>query len=96
MFAAKSNDKYEMFSMILNSVVENKSTFKELVDEILFETYELLNKTKNYYTISRENFDIIIFLEKNAESIIKGKTKYTTEDYANIKKVVEKELYLEY
>ncbi|MCT4636490.1 MAG: hypothetical protein N4A72_02180 [Bacteroidales bacterium] len=95
MFASMPDNRYDTFLMLLNSVVEKNPTFKSLVDEILDETRDLIFNVKDYYTISRDDFDIIVFLKENAGSIISKKTEYSHNDYLEIKEVLEKELYLE-
>lgn len=70
-----------LFSAFLERLVTNNVDYKSIIDSILFETKELINNEKDLYSIDRDNFEIIIFLQQNASELIRSKTSFDHEDY---------------
>lgn len=77
-----------LFSALLERLVNGSADYKTIIDKILLETRELINEEKNLYSIDRDNFEIILFLQQNASDIIKVKSSFNKEDYKEIIKML--------
>ncbi|WP_282016497.1 hypothetical protein [Marinifilum flexuosum] len=74
-------DNLTLFSAFLERLVSTNSEYKLIIDAIIMEARLLINNEKDLYSIDRDNFDIILYLEENASELIQSKTNFDQEDY---------------
>ena len=79
---------FDSFAAFLRQVLKGEEKYEHLVDPIILDAILLAKKEKDYYSISRDLFDVIVFLaEKNPTFLIELEPKnahLTKDDYAKI------------
>ncbi|NSL89331.1 hypothetical protein ECE50_020990 [Chitinophaga sp. Mgbs1] len=73
MFYAHSleDNKFDFFISFLGHVLKGDENYKSLVQPIIEEAHALANGSKNFYTIDRDGFPIIVYLVEKEHEFFK-------------------------
>ncbi len=81
MFPKRTQDqiKFDFFIRFLTAFIEDGKSYKETIDLVINDTVALCNREKDYFTIDRENYSIIVYLSRQmltakADAGARGKT----------------------
>lgn len=59
------NQKLSLFASMLESLINGNTHYEQLLFPVINDAYELSRGIKNYYTINRDEYPVIVYLVKN-------------------------------
>jgi hypothetical protein len=73
MLYSKSMDdnKFGLFTLFLNQLIKGETRYKENVDRVILDAHKLAIGKKNLYSVDRDKFSIIVFLQRTNSEYFK-------------------------
>jgi hypothetical protein len=92
MLKSHSNQEqtFDYYASFLRNILEGQDKYKALIQPVIVDTKSLVEKQKDYYSINRNGFEVIVFLAKKAPDFFNGlNTEHVSnEDYAHILQLI--------
>ena len=89
------NEKFSLYLLFLNHVIEGDKNYKEPVDHVILETCALAKGTKNLYSIDRDSFPIVVYLQTHAAKFFKtlnpDPLAFSSETYKRVSEILSEQ-----
>jgi len=90
------DEKFDLFKLFLKHILEGENDYKESVNYVIEQTHDLITGSKDYYSIDRDNYSIIVYLSKKAPEYFETikSTDLTDEDYDKILRIIDQQRFI--
>ncbi|KYG84150.1 hypothetical protein AWW67_03290 [Roseivirga seohaensis] len=87
------SSKIGLFHLFLKSLIKGDDSYREDVNNVIKETSSLLNGDKDFYTIDRDRYPIIVYLKKSDPDYFKhiDINSLNNKDYQYIIEIFERQ-----
>jgi hypothetical protein len=88
MLRSHSNQEqtFEYYASFLRNILGGEEKYKDLIEPIIVDAKSLVKEEKDYFTISRNGFEVIVFLAKKDPQFFSGlnPNNLSKQDYQHI------------
>lgn len=86
----------DLFNSLLNRVIKGEHRYEKFVRPAIEEAHQLASGEKNFYSISRDNFDVIVFLYDSDKEYLEkiDVSNINLETYQHIEKMMSNQLFV--
>lgn len=90
------SEKLNMFSLYLSVLLQGNNNYKNEVDTVLKETHELTIGNKDFYSISRDYFPVILFLFREDPAFFQNHSfdLPSREVYSDVFKILQRQRFI--
>lgn len=90
---SSEDEKFAFFSNFLEHILKGKDEYMPFVQTVIKDAHDLVNGNKNYYTIDREDYPIIVFLAQENLPFFQNLdiNQISTKDYKDILGMISKQ-----
>lgn len=81
---------FDYYASFLRNILDGQENYKALIQPVIVDAKKLVEKEIDYFSISRNGFEVIVFLAKKAPSFFSGLNiaNVSNEDYAYMLKLI--------
>lgn len=87
------NNKLSLFYLFLKSLLKGDESYRKDVDKVIRETTSLIKGEKDFYTIDRDGYPVIVYLKKSDSKFFEelDTSSLQKEHYEHITRIFEKQ-----
>jgi len=81
---------FDYYASFLRNILEGQDKYKALIQPVIVDAKSLVEKQKDYFSINRNGFEVIVYLAKKAPAFFSelNTDHVSQEDYAHILQLI--------